>query len=89
MARINFEIIEAGGPEVHGCASQELFELGLTYSTGRDVEQDLVDAHKWFNLAALKGNRDALQYRVEIAREMTEYQIADAQKRAREWLATN
>ncbi len=89
MARINFEIIEAGGHEVRGSASQELFELGLTYSTGRDVEQDLVDAHKWFNLAALKGNRDALQYRVEIAREMTEYQIADAQKRAREWLAAN
>ena len=89
MARINFEIIEAGGPSAHGCASGELFELGLTYSTGRDVEQDLVDAHKWFNLAALKGNRDALQYRVEIAREMTEHQIAAAQKSAREWLAAN
>jgi len=89
MARINFEIIEAGGPAAHGCASEELFELGLTYCTGRDVEQDLIDAHKWFNLAALKGNHEALQHRVEIAREMTEQQIALAQKRAREWLAAN
>ena len=89
MARMTFETIEAGGPAVHGSASQELFELGLTYSTGRDVEQDLVNAHKWFNLAALKGSREALQYRLEIAQEMTEQQIAVAQKRAREWLAAN
>jgi TPR repeat protein len=31
-----------------------LFELGLTYSTGRSgIPVDLVEAHKWFNLAAL------------------------------------
>jgi TPR repeat protein len=29
-----------------------LFELGMIYSTGRDVGADLVAAHKWFNLAA-------------------------------------
>ena len=40
-------------------ASDMLFELGMMYSVGRDVPVDLVSAHKWFNLAAVKGNADA------------------------------
>jgi len=70
-------------------AADALFELGMLYATGLDVEADLVVAHKWFNLAALRGNRAALARRVELAREMSAYQIALAQKLAREWLATN
>ena len=70
-------------------APDALFELGILYATGLDVEADLVVAHKWFNLAALRGNRSALAHRVELAREMTAGQIAQAQKLAREWLATN
>jgi uncharacterized protein len=66
-----------------------LFELGMLYATGLDVEADLVVAHKWFNLAALRGNRAALARRVELAREMSANQIALAQKLAREWLATH
>ncbi|AXS40297.1 SEL1-like repeat protein [Breoghania sp. L-A4] len=63
-----------------------LFELGMTYATGRDVPADLVSAHKWFNLAAMKGNRDAVRYRKEISEEMTSADIAEAQRAAREWL---
>ncbi|HKA46810.1 MAG TPA: hypothetical protein VKD68_01515 [Methyloceanibacter sp.] len=70
-------------------APDALFELGLLYATGLDVEADLVVAHKWFNLAALRGNRAALARRIELAREMTASQVAQAQKLAREWLATN
>jgi uncharacterized protein len=66
-----------------------LFELGMLYATGLDVVADLVVAHKWFNLAALRGNRAALARRVELAREMSANQIALAQKLAREWLATH
>ena len=34
-----------------------LFELGITYSTGRGgIAVDLIEAHKWFNLAALNGS---------------------------------
>ena len=44
-----------------------LFELGMMYSIGRDVPVDLVSAHKWFNLAVAKGNRDAIRLRREIA----------------------
>jgi uncharacterized protein len=62
------------------------FELGLKYAAGRDVSQDLIAAHKWFNLAALKGNAAAKEYRAEIARELSKAQIAEAQKLARQHL---
>jgi TPR repeat protein len=88
MARMDmgierFEVTaQAGAPDA-------LFELGMLYATGLDVEADLVVAHKWFNLAAMRGNRSALAHRIELAREMSASQIAQAQKLAREWLATN
>lgn len=66
-----------------------LFELGMLFATGRDVAADLVAAHKWFNLAAARGNVAALDRRLELAREMSCEQIAEAQKLAREWLRTN
>ena len=66
-----------------------LFELGMLYATGRDVAADLVVAHKWFNLAAARGNRSALTHRVELAREMSVEQVAEAQRLAREWLQTH
>ncbi|MGD0532225.1 MAG: hypothetical protein ABSA62_08105 [Methyloceanibacter sp.] len=69
-------------------APDALFELGMLYATGLNVAEDLVVAHKWFNLAAMRGNGSALAYRMELAREMSAAQIAQAQKLAREWLAT-
>ena len=65
-----------------------LFELGLTYSTGRGgIAVDLVEAHKWFNLAALSGSTRGQECRAEIAIEMTAREIAEAQRQARAWLA--
>ena len=63
------------------------YELGMMYSIGRSVPVDYVTAHKWFNLAAMRGNEDAKRYRMEIAHEMSKAQIAEAQRQAREWLA--
>ena len=64
-----------------------LFELGVTYSTGRGgVSVDLVEAHKWFNLAAVKGHEESQLCRAEISEEMTARQIAEAQREARAWL---
>jgi len=63
-----------------------LFELGLMYCSGRGVALDLVEAHKWFNLAAVRGNEDARRYRTEVARELSRAEISDAQRRARAWL---
>ena len=89
MARL--ELNSHGIQEVgaHGGTSDALFHLGLLYCVGRDVDVDLVEAHKWFNLAALRGNDDAKRYRLEIAREMTKPQISRAQRLAREWMATH
>ncbi|MTI44255.1 hypothetical protein E1178_11620 [Roseibium hamelinense] len=66
-----------------------LFQMGLDSACGRHGEADLIAAHKWFNIAALKGNRDAAQYRKEISAEMSPSQIAEAQRSAREWLSAH
>lgn len=65
------------------------FELGVNYSCGRKVNADLVEAHKWFNIAALRGDVEAARRRQEIAAEMSAYQIASAQRAAREWLSVH
>ncbi len=62
------------------------FELGMMYSTGSSVPVDLVSAHKWFNIAAMKGCADAARLRREIAAEMADAEIGAAQLAAREWL---
>ncbi len=89
MARMDITTVERAELAAQTGATDALFELGLMYSTGRDVEADLVTAHKWFNLAALRGNDAALEYRKELANEMTQEHVAEAQRRAREWLTTH
>ncbi|WP_193568029.1 hypothetical protein [Labrenzia sp. CE80] len=64
-----------------------LFQMGLDSACGRHGTTDLVTAHKWFNIAALKGSTDAARYRKEISCEMTSSEIAEAQRSAREWLS--
>jgi len=66
-----------------------LYELGVAYSTGTaGVEIDFIEAHKWFNLAALSGSTRGQECRAEIALEMTAREIAEAQRQARAWLGT-
>jgi len=65
-----------------------LYQLGVAYSTGTSgTEVDLIEAHKWFNLAALNGSEIGQQCRAEIAEEMTAREIAEAQRQARAWLS--
>ncbi|MCA1660658.1 MAG: SEL1-like repeat protein [Novosphingobium sp.] len=64
------------------------YDLGVAYSTGsHGVQCDLIEAHKWFNLAAVAGHEESAWCRADIADEMTAREIAEAQRRAREWLA--
>jgi TPR repeat protein len=64
-----------------------LLDLGMTYSSGSGgVEVDLIEAHKWFNLAALNGSEEATMCRADISDEMTAREIAEAQRQARAWL---
>jgi TPR repeat protein len=77
--------------QMHGTVTAELpeglFERGLAYSAGRGGRVDLIEAHKWFNLAALRGDRTAAAHREELASEMTREEIAAALKAAREWMS--
>ena len=65
--------------------------LGLLYATGQGVPQDYVEAHKWRNLAASQASADKQKQfadaRDNMATQMTPPQLAEAQKRAGEWLA--
>ncbi len=45
-----------------------------------------IEAHKWFNIAAVSGSERAQECRAEIAEDMTAREIIEAQKAARAWL---
>jgi hypothetical protein len=87
MARFEMREVELSGLGAHGVPGEDLFQLGINYSTGRGVAADMVAAHKWFNLAAARGNADAARYRRELACEMTPADVAEAQRQAREWIS--
>ena len=89
MARMDMSMMQGVDLAAQSVTPDALFELGMMYSTGREVEPDLIAAHKWFNLAALRGNKAALDYRKELANEMSQFAVAEAQKSAREWLGGN
>jgi TPR repeat protein len=86
MARFEYGASDLVEAAVVSGGADALFQLGLLYGAGRDVELDLVVAHKWFNLAALRGNEEAKIYRMEISRELSRQDVARAQRMAREWL---
>lgn len=69
-----------------GADADQFFRLGLMYSAGASVPADMVTAHKWFNIAAMRGSREAIDHRCELAREMSSADIAAAQRAARVWL---
>jgi uncharacterized protein len=47
---------------------------------------DLVAAHKWLNIAAIKGSERAAALRAELAETMTKADLAAALRAAREWM---
>src|SRR5450830_1666199 len=66
--------------------AEDCFGLGMNYSSGAGVAIDLVQAHKWFNIAAMRGHKDAGHLRREIAEQMSDAEIGCAQRAARDWL---
>jgi TPR repeat protein len=79
---IESRLAEAGRGDSDAC-----LELGMAYSSGSgNTIVDLIQAHKWFNLAALRGSSEAQNWRAEIAEEMSAREIAEAQRQARAWL---
>jgi len=77
--------LETATPVDATAISDVLFERGLYWASGRSGVVNLIAAHKWFNLAALKGRVDAIALRREVAEQMSEAEIAAAQREARAW----
>lgn len=87
MAFTDLEVQEAQSAVVINPSHEDLFKLGLMYST--DVEDrgpDYVEAHKWFNLAVMMGSQPAKAYRSEITMEMSREDLSLAQRAARGWM---
>jgi len=77
------QMAEKGEPEA-------FYSLGLAFATGQGgINVDLISAHKWFNLAAVHGVQQAASERTALAREMSNMEIAEAQRQAREWTRTH
>ena len=90
MAFTEVEVQESEAAIVASAKVEDLFRLGLMYSTElEDRGVDFIEAHKWFNLAALMGSLPAKAYRDEIKAEMSVEELTMAQKAARGWLAEN
>jgi hypothetical protein len=81
--------MDAATPVEASAIPDVLFERGLYWASGRSGVVNLVAAHKWFNLAALKGRTDALPLRREVAEMMSEVEIAAAQREARAWMTAH
>jgi TPR repeat protein len=80
----DIETLPLPTPDMGG---EDLFRLGMMYSTGQGgAPVDLISAHMMFNLAAMRGSMEATVYRRELSREMDREAIAEAQKAARQWL---
>lgn len=65
----------------------ELFRMGLLYSTGQGGARWTTCRPMLFNLAAMRGSVEAKVYRKELSQEMASEEVAEAQRQAREWLA--
>ena len=73
-----------------GLDADSYFERGIACSTGvQGAAIDLIEAHKWFNLAAMNGSGVAQAWRAEIAEQMSPREIALAQRQARAWLTSS
>ena len=84
MARFDMNTMEAS---MGGETRADVFcTMGLMYATGRDCEADMVAAHKWFNIAAIKGSPRAAELRSELSGSMSKLEIARALREAREWM---
>jgi TPR repeat protein len=88
MARFDLQNIDAG--HIGGTAETDvLFEMGIMYATGRDCDVDHVAAHKWFNIAAIKGSDRAAELRAELVKTMSKSDLATAMRQAREWMTSH
>lgn len=90
MAFTELEVREAEDAINIVAGADDMFRLGLIYSTEReDQGPDFVEAHKWFSLAAMMGSIPAKAYREELKYEMSAQDLTMAQRAARSWMTEN
>ena len=68
------------------------FKLGRSYETGRGIPVDRIEAHKWLSLGTPKlrdelweANEDFEDATDAVEAKMSPAEVAEAEKRAREW----
>ncbi|WP_064682042.1 sel1 repeat family protein [Rhizobium bangladeshense] len=89
MARFEMHNAETATMGGDNNSADVFCEMGLMYATGRGCAVDLVAAHKWLNIAAIKGNDRAAELRADVAATMNKMQLAEALRAAREWMTVH
>lgn len=83
MARFEMNEVTTMGGETR---ADVLCEMGLMYASGRGCDMNLVTAHKWLNIAAIKGSDRAAALRADLSSLMSKAELAQALREAREWM---
>ena len=71
---------QQGNPEAQ-------LNLSALYINGRGVPQDFLEAYVWVNLSASAGEESAIEVRDSLIRYLTPEQLAEGQRRSREYQA--
>lgn len=67
--------------------SDSQFNIGVLHESGLGVEKNLVEAYKWFTLAAAGGDKEAARRIDTVRAQLTSEQLASAQILARDFVA--
>jgi TPR repeat protein len=59
--------------------------IGLAYATGEGAALDPIEACKWIELAATRGDKAAVANRARARKSLSPAQLAEAERRAKEW----
>lgn len=89
MARFEMHNAETATMGGDNNSADVFCEMGLMYATGRGCAVDLVAAHKWLNIAAIRGNDRAAELRADVAAAMNKMQLVEALRAAREWMTVH
>ena len=84
MARMDMTAATGASPVEN--SAEAFYRLGLMYTAGRDCPVDFVAAHKWFNVALMRGFPQAAEARAELASQMSKDELAEALREARAFL---
>ena len=60
--------------------------IGKMYAEGDGVVPNFIQAYKWYEISGANGSEGGLKDRELVEKKMPPYEIAEAQKQAREWM---